>query len=456
VSLPRIAVLSLGAVLGLSVAETFAQIGNSRPVIGSGARPAPTPVNQYFRFGPGPQIRAYPGLQTQFTPESVAAAQFASNAALIGAGLSAIPPYALGYNPYPSPILTGGPVVAASPYGISAVGGYNPYAGGGSAAALSISPYGGYSLSTVPSGSSGAPYSNSGGYGGYGNQDPFGSYLKGIASVTAATGQYDNQIQTARITREQSRQMALETQRKQIKFEMWYETVRSTAPKLIARENETTLDEARNYASPAKIWSGDSLNQLLRAAIKSGKLNSVPNIPLKEDTLKQINLTDRSSRGNVGLLKDGGGLNWPLVLQEPPFNDQRTRLTLKIKDAVAHLKAKQPIPTATLRDAGALFKALTDKLNDSADDLSPTQYIAARRYLKQVGQAIRVLKGPRAANYFDNTWNARGKNVAELVDYMRKEGLVFAAAVPGDEAAYNALYHALRAFEAGTQRRGDK
>jgi hypothetical protein len=437
VSLPRIAVLSLAALLGFGVTETFAQRmglapGQQPPTGTQIARPVFYPP--FLR----PQIK--PFFATQFTPQSVAASQFAYNASLVGAGLSAIPPYAFGYPP-----LGGGPIVAPSPYGISTVGGYNPYGAG--TGALSTSPYGGYSLSTTPYGSYGSPYSNYG----YGYQDPFGSVLQGLASVTAATGQYYQQIQQARITREQSRQMALDTQRKQIEFEMWYESVRPTAPKLIAKENETNLDEARNYPSATKIWSGDALNQLLRAAIKSGRLNRGPNVPLEEDNLKHINLTDRSSRGNVGLLKDGGKLQWPLVLKEAQFDETTTKLGLEIQNAVQHLKEKQPVPVATLRDADTLFKTLTDKLNDSADDMSPAQYIEAKRYLNQVGNAIRALKDPKAGNFFNNTWNAKGKTVAELVDHMNREGLEFAPATSGDEAAYRSLYNALRSFESGIQ-----
>lgn len=55
------------------------------------------------------------------------------------------------------------------------------------------------------------------------------------------------------------------------------------------------------------------------------------------------------------------------------------------------------------------------------------------------------------ANYFNNTWNARGKSVAEMISHLTREGLTFAPAAPGDEAAYRAVYQALRAFDASLQ-----
>jgi hypothetical protein len=430
-----LAALTLAALLGLGVAETFAQ---RRPPI---RRPFPGP-NTYIA-PPIAQVQIKPWFATNFTPASVAASQFAYNASLIGAGLSAIPPYAFGYNPYPS-VLSTGPVVAPLPYALSTTAGLNPYATVGS---LSTTPggYGGYSMSTTPYGGYGSP-----GYGGYGYQDPYGSYLQGLASLTSAEGQYYQQITRARITREQARQMMIDTNRKRIEFEMWYETVRPTTPRLLAQQAATNLDEARNFATSAKIWSGDALNQLRNSINRTGKLNRGPSIALDEDTLNHINLT-AAAGGNAGLLKNGADLNWPLVLTQQPFDETRKRLTLKLKDAVAQLKELKKVEPSTLKDADALYKTLVDMFNDSADDLTAQQFIEARRYLNQVGQAIRALKDPKAANYFNRTWNARGKTVAELVDFMDREGLVFAPATSGDEAAYRALYNGLRSFEAGLQ-----
>jgi len=73
-----------------------------------------------------------------------------------------------------------------------------------------------------------------------------------------------------------------------------------------------------------------------------------------------------------------------------------------------------------------------------------------------VNAAIRALSDTNVKNYLDknNTWNAKGKNVAELLDHMVKSGLVFAPAADGDQAAYNAAYQALRAYEAGMHQDG--
>ena len=51
-----------------------------------------------------------------------------------------------------------------------------------------------------------------------------------------------------------------------------------------------------------------------------------------------------------------------------------------------------------MKDIKGDFKALTDRLSESADELSPSQYIEARRFLNQLGAAIRALSDPKVAN----------------------------------------------------------
>jgi len=393
-------------------------------------------------YGPtaGPGQLSIPINPNSYILPNVTPQQFVYNTAAVGAALSTIPPWAAGYNPYPSPISTG-PVFSGAGYGLAT----NPYATG---AALSASPYGGYAMST-------APYGGYGGYGGYppgyGYYNPYAAELAGYADLTRAQGQYWKDITSARLTREESRRSAIDTMKKWEEYRMWWDRVRPTSAKLAAEESRGTLENARNYASATDIWSGNALNRLLDSVIKSGKLNRGDGISLEDDTLKHINLTDGASRSNVGLLKNGAELQWPLVLKEPGFDEPRKRLTRSLKQAVLQLKDKEPVSATTLKDILADYKALNDKVNDSADELTPSQYIDAKRYLRQVNEAIRGLQHPKAVNFFSNTWNAKGKTVAELVDFMRKEGLNFAPATTGDEASYNALYHALRAFENSMQ-----
>jgi len=381
--------------------------------------------------------------------------QVAYNMALLGSVERQISPFNSGFNSFGGNPLGLNPLLAGtgsglSPYALSTLGG----SGLGGFSSLGASPYGAftgggnYSLSTTP-----------GAGGGYGSSyyppytyiPPAAATLMGVASLTTASGQYWNQIQQARLTREQSYQASIDTRKKLIEFERWYETVRPTTPKMLAQESATNLEMARTEASNTDVWSGRALNILLKSIQSMGTLNRGPNLALDEDTLRHINLS-AGTGGNVGMLRtNDGNLSWPLPLMGDQFTEQRDRLSKNIRHAVSDLKGKEPVAPATQKDISTDFKVLNDRLSDSADDLSPGQYIEAKRYLNQLGQAVKALSDPKAVNYFNNTWNAKGKNVAELVANMTREGLVFAPATPGDEPAYNSLYLSLRSFENGIQ-----
>jgi hypothetical protein len=347
---------------------------------------------------------------------------------------------------------------ALSPFALSTVPGVG-------LSAATTAPFSGYSLSTSPGmtdpfnpafGGGGYGYPSFPGFGPGGVGYGAGQALQGAAAYTTAQGEYWKSIQQARITREQSRQMAIDTARKQIQFEAWYETVRPTAPRMREAEAATELDRARREPPATEVWSGRSLNELLRSVVRAGRdKNRGPQILLNNDTLQHLNLTDKTG-GNAGMLKmtDKEGklaLYWPIGLEGADFQEPRQRLTQNLREAVDALRGNGRPSATTVKDIQNDFKSLNDKLSNSADELSPSQYIEATRYMKQLDQAIRLLRDQRAANAFNGNWKAKGETVSELVDYMDKGGLEFGAATPGDEGAYTAMFQALRAYESGLQ-----
>jgi len=336
-----------------------------------------------------------------------------------------------------------------SPYGLSTVAG-NPYLGG----SLGMSPYGvgGYGLSTMP-GANPFPYQyNPPGYG-YGGvrQDPMSGYLTGVASVTSATGEYWINIEKARLLREEARRSSFDTDKKRVELEMWYERLKPKTQDIVDATVRNDLDRARKDPGMTEVVSGKTLNDLLNNIRKLGRLSRGPNISLEEDTLKHINLASPAMTGNAGLLKDGGKFSWPLSLHEKQFSEERDRLARNIQKAVEDIKfeAKGDLEPRLLKDINADVRTLAEKVDNSQDDLTISQYLEAKAFMRQLQAAVRSLRDPQVKKYFNNTWNAKGKTVAELVDHMTKEGLNFAAAAPGEEAAYMSLYYAVRAFESG-------
>jgi hypothetical protein len=448
VSLQRVGLLVLTGLSGLALLATPALAAPLKPAA-QPLRPTPSqiqPITTNFQSAMGLRFGGINPNPPLYVPPTTLG-QYTYNVARLGNAYSNIPPYLLGYNPYVSPV-TNYSAGAITPYAVSTVpGGY----GGGYGYGGALSTTGGiadpYSLSTTGGNYGG---SGSGGYPYYG-ESPVGGFMRGTADLTAATGKYWKDIQQARIMREQSRQMHLDTEHKRILEEAWYESMRPTAQTMRDREMASDLTRARRDPPLPEVWSGRSLNALLTSINRAGGLNRVPSSPLEEDILKGINLTNGASRGNVGLLKDPSGLNWPLTLKDSAYDEPRKRLNNNLLIAVnAVKKEKSKVDEPTLRTMLNDYQKLNQMLTANVNDLTPSQYIEAKRFLNQLGDALSALQDPNAVSYF-SSWSPRGKNVAELVDHMKQNGLQFAPAAPGDENAYTALYFALRNFEAALQ-----
>jgi hypothetical protein len=461
-----VAALAGLAVCGALAAPAHAQVRRPGTVVGVGPAPVNPFIFQQNRFVPFiPNVGMQSINRNPYITPSLTLGQAAYNTAVLGQALSNIPPYYLGYNPYPQSIYTG---PSFPTYGGSTLttAGYNPYTG----STLATNPYGGASLYAGAYGGSpglGGYGGYGGGYGGYGGyldpylaaSNPYNGYLRGAADVTTANANYQMIIQQARLVREQANQSHLQTRRRIIEEAEW-ERGRMPNPERVREADiEAALTRARRDPPLTEVWSARSLNALLNhLAAEQGKGAKGPTVALDEETLKSINLTPGDSRANAGLLKDDGKLQWPRSLQSAEFNDARTRLSRLMEEAVQKLKfnPNTPVPQGLITDMQSDLRRLNEQLADSVSDLSPSQYIEARRYLNQVGDAVAALSDPKVGAYFNQNWVGKAKNVAELVNYMARSGLRFAPATPGDEPAYAALWRALADFDAGMQQFAQK
>jgi hypothetical protein len=309
-------------------------------------------------------------------------------------------------------------------------------------------------------GGSGGP----GGYGypgygyGYGlsgpGTNPYYGYLAGAAEVTNANAQYQLTTQQARIVKEQSRQAQIETRRKTFD-EMQYEQANTpTAEDLRDQERATNLRRSRNDPPSVEIWSGQVLNNLLADIQKTQATQGVwgPAIPLDPDTLRKINVTTGTTRGEVAMLKGGGPLDWPLALKKDLFDKERQKIDQLVPQAVrstasgaANDKALDELLEAT--------KALKKRVGEAGKgELSCNDYVKAMRYTNQLYEAVRILPEQGAANYLNGQWQARGNTVGDLVNDMTRNGLKFAPATDGGENAYTSLYHYILAYNSALGR----
>src|SRR5579871_3014905 len=258
VSLRRFSAVILGGVTLLGVSSR--QGATQQPA--AGRLPAPAPANMVVN----PNFYANPfATRGQF-----------NNAAVLGNNLQNAP-------------FAGAPNAGLG-YGTLAPG-YVPALGYGSLAPSYAAGMGYGSL--VNSGANngyGGGYGGNGlyGYGIIGTQwmmNPFEGYLSGAASLTNANAQYQVTINQAKLLRQEAIRSAFQTRRAAIE-QAEYERAHMPDPEKIRQEQlARELDRARVSPPLTEIWSGKSLNTLLRNAIaQQVQGGRSPSVPLHEDT----------------------------------------------------------------------------------------------------------------------------------------------------------------------------
>jgi hypothetical protein len=269
-----------------------------------------------------------------------------------------------------------------------------------------------------------------------------------VAAVTDANAQYQLTIQQARQQREGVVSAQIDNRRKRFD-ELRYEQANTpTYEETREMERLTALQRSRNNPPQTEIWSGKALNDIL-TEIKMMQARGVPgpSVPLDDEILRHINLTDGTTQGSVGPLR-GDKLLWPLALKAARFKDEREQI-----DRLGPLAMRQAASTGvedeTLLGLIDATKKLQKKIVDAVEDLSPTEFIQSRRYANELQDSVRTLQNPNVAKFVTGKWVARGQTVNELIADITRQGLKFAPATSADNFAYTSLYHSLLAFDNG-------
>jgi hypothetical protein len=287
-----------------------------------------------------------------------------------------------------------------------------------------------------------------GSFGGYvGYQGPYYGYLSGAAEVTNANAQYQLTIQQASQAREQARQSAVQT-RRMTREERQYELATTpTSEDIRQQEMMNSLRRSRSNPPAMDVWTGRALNDLLRA-IQGAQVRGAqgPPVPLPEGSLRHINFTTGTTYGGLGLLKDGGKLEWPLVLKSDTFKAERQRID-ELTVQAARQAYSGPVSDTVQTDLIEAIDGLESAVNRRVVDLTPTQFVQAMRYVRELKEASRVVQDPKVSANFQGSRSVQADTVGQLVQQMTTKGLTFAPAVSGDEAAYNSLYPALLQYD---------
>jgi hypothetical protein len=289
---------------------------------------------------------------------------------------------------------------------------------------------------------------------GYGWGVPYlgaaGGYLEGASSVINASGNLQIQTQEAKAMQEQLKQEKLKTRRQT--FDQYrYEQMHTPTPEELKRaQQEEQLRRSRNDPPLTEIWSGKALNDLLKDLQQLPTTDSAyaTSMLLDPAILQHINVTNgTTASGSTKLLRDAK-IVWPLPLKAKRFDAERKQIDELLPMAVKQARGGSA-DGDTLENLIGAVKSLKNSLRQQVADIPSTDYIRAKRCVTELEDATRVLQDPNVANYF-NKWTARGKDMTELVKNMTQQGLQFAPANNGDQAAYTALHRLMVNYDVAT------
>jgi hypothetical protein len=288
------------------------------------------------------------------------------------------------------------------------------------------------------------------GYPYYPNYYPYsrtGAALNGVANVTSATGQYYQQVQQARQTNEQVFSAQIDNRRKLLEERRYEKSLIPDPEDVRMQDKARELRRARSDPPSVEVWDGSAFNALLNN-IQRIQLSGLrgPAIPLDPDQVKLLNLSTGVTSGNVGMLRDGGVFQWPLMLKSKRFEGERKKID-ELGPRIVKEATSGEISAETLTAFGDAITILREAVDAAVQDLTPTQFVQASRFVNELKGTWRALQDPNVANQFNGKYQARGNTVAELVEMMTKNGLKFAAASPPGRPAYTAIYYSLNAYD---------
>jgi hypothetical protein len=334
---------------------------------------------------------------------------------------------------------------------------YNPYVGYGGYGANPYTPYAGGGGYSNPYSSTGAydnsnPYSSSLGYGAFANPAVGPGYaLMGQADVMRAYGTVITSQEQARMMREQYYQAKLDTQKKKFDLDQYIKANTPTYVEQQANIAKQILKRVQLQSSPGEVSEGKSLNVLLDDAAKYPGKTPVSEVTLDKDMLSHINVKPSGvGQSSLGLLRNGGKLNWPVALTELLSPEVRGEMQAKAQAlAQSAITGKEP-DHAAARDLGQMIDKASNQLLKRANDFGTTEYLDAGRFLSDLEASRRAVdRGTASAQVAFQKMVNNGdiQTMNDLVNTMVRKGWRFAPALPTDEAAYRALYSALVSYD---------
>jgi hypothetical protein len=129
------------------------------------------------------------------------------------------------------------------------------------------------------------------------------------------------------------------------------------------------------------------------------------------------------------------------------LDDRRIQLMARLKSAIAQARADGAVDPETLKLLLADVEFLRGEVKRLSLTMSFEQHVEAKEFVNRLDEAVVALKQPDLKQHFAGKYTLKARTVFELVKIMSENGLQFAPAVAGNEAAYKSLHQYLVAYD---------
>lgn len=273
--------------------------------------------------------------------------------------------------------------------------------------------------------------------------DANAGYLSGNADVINVQAPFVIGKKRDDAMAEQVNQIKSDARRKNVDEYLYERGLPRAAEDERERLRVENVRRTRNGPPAPEIWSGKALNKLLRDIQQQHALKVLgPDVPITAEVLGHVNLAGGSASGNIAVLRDEGRLQWPAVLEADDFAAERESLERLARQAYQQA-AGGSVAEDTLQALNEAVGNLERSLKRAVNEVTPEDYMQAKRYVRELRGAVKALRNPDVASQVTRKWASRGNNVTDLVKLMTRDGLKFAPAIQGDEEAYVTLHRAL-------------
>jgi hypothetical protein len=288
------------------------------------------------------------------------------------------------------------------------------------------------------------PYGSGGIYGRAGGQ------LVGSAAVMQSYGDVIKDQETARIQREQANQAKLDTKKQAFDLMMYEKANTPTYTEELTAEKQQILTRMMNFPSNSEIADGKSLNTMLPFLQSLSNGGAVgPPVPIAQSIVNQLNISGSgTANSSVGMLRDGGHVDWPVDLVGKNSKKLDTLLPQAYSAA-----AGGTLTAKLMKEVRTELKTMRQDMRDrlQKDEIETSSYLQCIEFYNSLDSAVTALEKPDARKQLSGAYSPRARNVQELVDFMTDSGTRFSPASPGNEPAYRVVHDAFVRYARAAQ-----